>query len=77
KKDPDAPKRPLTAYMLFAQEKRPEVKAANPDATFGEMGKLIGAEWKKLDDSEKKKYQDRSNSAKAQYDKEKGTTKKK
>jgi hypothetical protein len=31
KKDKNAPKKGLGAYMFFSQEKRPEVKAANPD----------------------------------------------
>ncbi len=35
KKDPNAPKRSLSAFMLFSQEKRATVKAENPDATFG------------------------------------------
>jgi hypothetical protein len=35
KKDPNAPKRALSAFMLFSQEKRASVKKENPDATFG------------------------------------------
>lgn len=35
-KDPDAPKRPLSAYMFFSQDQRATVKEDNPDATFGE-----------------------------------------
>ena len=35
KKDPAAPKRPLSAYMFFSQEWRERVKAENPDAGFG------------------------------------------
>lgn len=33
---------------------QPIVKEENPDATFGEMGKLLGAKWKGLDDTAKK-----------------------
>jgi hypothetical protein len=35
KKDPDAPKRALSAFMLYSQEQRPIVKKENPDAAFG------------------------------------------
>jgi hypothetical protein len=35
KKDPNAPKRGLSAFMLFSQDKRASVKEENPDATFG------------------------------------------
>lgn len=35
KKDPAAPKRPLSAYMFFSQDWRERVKSENPDAGFG------------------------------------------
>lgn len=35
KKDPAAPKRPLSAYMFFSQDWRERVKEENPDAGFG------------------------------------------
>ena len=34
-KDPNAPKRALSAYMFFSQDWRERVKAENPDAGFG------------------------------------------
>ncbi len=44
--------------MLFAKEKREGIKEANPDASFGELGKLVGAAFKALTADEKKKYED-------------------
>ena len=35
KKDKNAPKRALSAYMFFSQDWRERVKAENPDASFG------------------------------------------
>jgi hypothetical protein len=35
KKDPNAPKRALSAYMFFSQDWRERIKAENPDAGFG------------------------------------------
>ena len=32
-KDPDRPKKPLTAYMLFTNSKRAEIKQAHPGTT--------------------------------------------
>jgi hypothetical protein len=52
----DGPKRALSAYMFFSQDWRERIKAENPDAGFGEVGKLLGAKWKELDDDEKKPY---------------------
>lgn len=39
--------------MMFSQAVRPQVKKDNPEATFGELGKLIGAKWNELEDEEK------------------------
>jgi len=53
KKDPNAPKRNRSAYMFFCTNKREEVKSANPEATFGTIGKLLGENWKSLDADQK------------------------
>ncbi|KAK2460367.1 hypothetical protein APHAL10511_007532 [Amanita phalloides] len=71
KKDPKAPKRPLSAYMFFSQDWRERIKAENPDAGFGEVGKLLGAKWKELDDEEKKPYVERATQDKTRAEKEK------
>ena len=52
KKDPDAPKRPPTAFFIFAQAKRPEVAAECKSVT--EVSKKLGEMWKQLGDEEKK-----------------------
>jgi hypothetical protein len=57
KKDPNAPKRGKTSYMYFAGEMRATIKEENPDATFGEMGKLTGQKFKALTPEEKSKYE--------------------
>lgn len=41
KKDPNAPKRPLSAYMFFSQDQRTTVKDENPDASFGQSDCFI------------------------------------
>ncbi|KIL64601.1 hypothetical protein M378DRAFT_77996 [Amanita muscaria Koide BX008] len=71
KKDPKAPKRPLSAYMFFSQDWRERIKTENPDAGFGEVGKLLGAKWKELDDEEKKPYVERAAQDKNRAEKEK------
>ena len=35
KKDPNEPKRPMNAFILFSNANRDRVKVANPDANFG------------------------------------------
>jgi hypothetical protein len=44
----------LSAYMFFVQDWRQRIIAENPDASFGEIGKLLGARWKEMPDNEKK-----------------------
>ena len=38
------------------KKERPAIVKANPNATFGEVGKLLGAAWGKLSDASKAKY---------------------
>ncbi|KAI9301038.1 putative high-mobility group non-histone chromosomal protein [Cunninghamella echinulata] len=71
KKDPSAPKRGLSAYMFFSQENRETVKTENPNATFGEIGKLLGEKWRTLEEEEKKKYVALAEKDKQRYEKEK------
>ena len=52
----DKPKRPPSAYMNFCKANRAGIIKANPKATFGEVGKLMGAAWGKLNDAAKAKH---------------------
>jgi hypothetical protein len=46
--------RALSAYMFFVQDYRERIKSENPDVTFGEVGRLLGAKWKEMTPAEKK-----------------------
>merc|ERR1712130_796196 len=48
KKDPNAPKRPMSAYFLFMNATRPTVRKENPDASIGEVAKILGKMWGRL-----------------------------
>lgn len=71
KKGSNGPKRPLSAYMFFSQDWRERIKTENPDAGFGEIGKLLGAKWKEMDDEEKKPYVEQAAADKVRAEKEK------
>ena len=45
---------------MFCEDKRAEIKAANPEAGFGEIGKLLAATWKECDADAKAQYQQQS-----------------
>jgi transcriptional regulator HMO1 len=52
-KDPNAPKKPATAYLLYQNKVRANVKAENPEFTNKELMGKIGALWSALPDNEK------------------------
>ncbi|KAF7980416.1 hypothetical protein HWV62_38238 [Athelia sp. TMB] len=57
--------------MFFSQDWRERIKTENPEAGFGEVGKLLGAKWKELDEEEKKPYVDMATKDKTRAEKEK------
>jgi len=69
-KDPNKPKRPMSAFFFYSQENRERIKKENPSASFSEVGKLLGSEWNKVTDAQKKKYHLQAEEAKKDYEKE-------
>lgn len=53
KRDPNAPKHSISAYMIFYRDVRSSVKEEFPEATFAEISKHIGARWKNMSEEEK------------------------
>jgi hypothetical protein len=68
--DPNAPKKPLTSYMLYMQAQRGSVMAENPALKFGEVSKKISEDWKVLSEAQKKVYADKAAEDKKRYDAE-------
>lgn len=71
KKDPNAPKRGLSAYMFFANDQRDKVREDNPGIKFGEVGKLLGEKWKALTDKQRTPYEAKAATDKKRYEEEK------
>ncbi|KAF2153717.1 non-histone chromosomal protein 6 [Myriangium duriaei CBS 260.36] len=71
KKDPNAPKRGLSAYMFFANEQRDKVREDNPGIKFGEVGKILGDKWKQLSDKQKAPYEAKAAADKKRYEDQK------
>lgn len=69
-KDPNAPKKPLSAYFLFSQEERLKVKAENPDYSITEVAKELGKRWATLDPTLKNSYEQRYQDARRVYESE-------
>jgi len=56
RKDPNAPKRAVGAYVWFTMDERPKIQQEFKGITFAEMGKKLGERWRGLGPEEKKKY---------------------
>jgi len=70
-KDPNAPKRGLSAYMFFANEQRENVRAENPGIAFGQVGKVLGERWKALSQKQRDPYEAKAVADKKRYEDEK------
>ncbi|KAI0989986.1 hypothetical protein GJ496_001846 [Pomphorhynchus laevis] len=64
-KDANAPKRPLSAYMLWLNENRSKLKEKYPGKSVTELTTAAGEEWRKLED--KSKWQESAAVALQQY----------
>merc|ERR1719291_934226 len=70
-KNPNAPKRNMSAYMFYANENRDRIKEENAGCSFGEVGKHLGAAWSKADGKTKAKFEAMAAKDKERYEKEK------
>ncbi|XP_078482951.1 FACT complex subunit SSRP1 [Ciona intestinalis] len=68
KKDPNAPKRPQSAYFLWLNDNRGRFKAENKGISITELSKLAGKEWKKIDPAEKQKFERMYQKSKVKFD---------
>jgi len=70
KKDPNAPKRPLSAFFLFCHDERPAVKSLYPNYSVGEAAKELGDRWNKVTAEQKAKYEAQVQADKGRYEQE-------
>nr|CAB3264682.1 protein polybromo-1 [Phallusia mammillata] len=49
-----------TGYILFASHCHPRVRAENPDMAFGEISKIVGEEWRGLEEDKKREYEEKA-----------------
>ena len=70
KKDPSAPKRNMSAYFLYSIDARKTVKEENPEASFGDIARLISTKFKNLSDKERKIWDEKAAADKERYNAE-------
>jgi hypothetical protein len=57
--------------MFYAQDQREQVKKDNPDISFGQIGKVLGEQWKNMTDAAKKPFELKAQKDKERYESEK------
>jgi len=57
-KDPRKPKRAMSSFMFFMNQKRPQVRQERPELKLQELGKVFSEKWKALNAEEKKVYEE-------------------
>ena len=70
KKENQVGPKSANAYMLFSTDSRAATIAKNPDAAFGEIGKLLGAQWGKLSEAQKGEWKKKADAQTAKNAKE-------
>lgn len=69
-KDPNAPKRSRSAYIIFCNENRSSVQNNNPELGAKDVTKTLAKMWKSLPDKKKVTYNKKAAADKVRYEKE-------
>lgn len=67
KKDPSAPKRPMSAFLYFSLGRRTKIKAENPGLKNTEVSRMLGEMWRNLGDEGRKPYVDKELEEREKY----------
>ncbi|XP_049901569.1 high mobility group protein B2a [Epinephelus moara] len=70
KKDPNAPKRPPSAFFVFCSEHRPRIKEECPGISIGDTAKKLGELWSTQGSKDKAPYEAKAAKLKEKYEKE-------
>ncbi|KAJ7995132.1 hypothetical protein DPEC_G00241390 [Dallia pectoralis] len=69
-KDPNAPKRPPSAFFIFCADFQPKMKSEHPGLSIGETAKKLGELWNSSSVEEKEPYQKKAATLKEKYNKD-------
>eukprot|EP00054_Salpingoeca_dolichothecata_P037358 m.10670 g.10670 ORF g.10670 m.10670 type:complete len:874 (+) comp7463_c0_seq1:108-2729(+) len=67
KRDPNAPKRPQNAYMLFVNATREQTKEKNPEMSAKELLSELGRQWREMEQETKTGWETKAKQAKQDY----------
>ncbi|ERE70075.1 high mobility group protein B1-like protein [Cricetulus griseus] len=69
-KDPNAPKRPPSAFFLFCSEYRPKFKGEHPGLSIGDVAKKLGEMWNNTAADDKQPYKKKAAKLKEKHEKD-------
>jgi len=69
-KDPNAPKRSLSAFFWFCNDERPKIRGMNPEYTVGDVAKELGKMWALVDPQTRERYNLMAERDKQRYQRE-------
>ncbi|CAG8465719.1 11526_t:CDS:2 [Paraglomus brasilianum] len=67
---PTAPKHPMSGFLFYASDVRPEITQENPGKTVGFISQIIAKKWRALTPEEKSPWEQKASADKARYAKE-------
>mmetsp|Transcript_3130 Transcript_3130/g.9594 ORF Transcript_3130/g.9594 Transcript_3130/m.9594 type:complete len:200 (+) Transcript_3130:143-742(+) len=70
RRDPNRPKRAISAYLCFCREYRESVKAEFPDKQMTDIQKVLGERWNQTTDEEKIPFNQQAQADRRRYDDE-------
>ncbi|KAJ2778320.1 High mobility group [Coemansia javaensis] len=70
KKDPDAPKHPMSAFLYYLTSERPRLADQLGDMSIGQQTKVIAKQWKTLDEHDRAPWEEMAKHDKDRYARE-------
>ncbi|KAJ2744562.1 High mobility group [Coemansia sp. BCRC 34301] len=70
KKDPDAPKHPMSAFLYYLTSERPRLAEHLSDMSIGQQTKIIAKQWKTLDETDRAPWERLAQNDKDRYARE-------
>ncbi|GAX22157.1 high mobility group protein B4 [Fistulifera solaris] len=67
KKDPAAPRRPMSAFLFFSVGKRKELSEKNPDMKNTGISRILGQMWRSLTDNERRPFVQKEKDEREKY----------
>jgi len=67
RKDPSAPKRPMSAFLYFSQGRRRKIKEQNPDMKNTEVSRILGEMWRNASEEERRPHVEKEKKERDKY----------